>query len=350
MLRLLAASLLIASSAALALADDDLLTVAEKTHFKATATHADVIALCKKLEAASKGIVTLTDLGTSTEGRTIPLMIVADPPVKTPEEAKKSGKLVALIIGNIHAGEVDGKEAIPMLVREIIADPSHPLRKELILLLAPIYNADGNEKFAKTNRPGQIGPEEGMGVRHNGQGLDLNRDFVKLEAPETRGLVQIINAWDPHLFMDLHTTNGSHHRYEITYQGPKNPAGDPKVLAYVRDVLMPEAGKALEKKTGYKSFFYGSSTATSSSGRPMAQRRGSARRTSASATGCRFCPKPTRMLTSKRVCSARWNSRVRSWNTRSRTKPRSSRSSTTRSSPSRTTSRSAPKPRSRRNP
>jgi hypothetical protein len=184
-------------------------------------------------------------------------MIVANPPVSTPEQAKQSGKLVAFIIGNIHAGEVDGKEAMPMLVREIITTPNHPLLKDWILLIAPIYNCDGNEKFAKTNRPGQIGPEEGMGVRTNGQGLDLNRDFVKLDAPETRGFVRILNAWDPHLFIDLHTTNGSHHRYEITYQGPKNPAGNAKVLAYVRDSLMPGAGKALETKTGYKSFFYG---------------------------------------------------------------------------------------------
>lgn len=254
--RLLVLLTLLTSSSAL-LADDDLRTVAEKTDFKATAKHADVIELCKRLETASKGLVTLDELGTSTEGRSIPLLIVADPPVKTPDEARKSGKLVAFIIGNIHAGEVDGKEAMPMLVREIIKTPNHPLLKDWVLLIAPIYNCDGNEKFAKTNRPGQIGPEEGMGVRANGQGLDLNRDFVKLEAPETRGFVRILNAWDPHLFIDLHTTNGSHHRYEITYQGPKNPAGNADVLAFVRDALMPGAGKALEAKTGYKSFFYG---------------------------------------------------------------------------------------------
>ncbi len=97
----------------------------------------------------------------------------------------------------------------------------------MILAVAPIYNTDGNERVSKTNRPGQVGPEEGMGQRANARGLDLNRDFIKLEAPETRGLVKFFNDWNPHLFIDTHTTNGSHHRYTITYEGPKNPAGDP---------------------------------------------------------------------------------------------------------------------------
>ena len=237
-------------------ADDDLRTVAEKSDFAATSRHADVMDLCRKIETASKGVVKLTTMGKSTEGRDIPLLIVADPPVSTPEEARKSGKLVAFVIANIHAGEVDGKEGLLMLVREIATAPDHPLRKDLILLAAPIYNADGNEKFSKTNRPGQVGPDE-MGIRANGQGLDLNRDFVKLEAPETRALVDVLNTWDPHLFIDLHTTNGSHHRYVITYQGPKNPAGSQRVLEYARDFLMPGAGKILERRTGYKSFFYG---------------------------------------------------------------------------------------------
>lgn len=247
---------LLALFAAIAAPDDDLRTAAEKSDFHATSHYSDVMDLCRKLEAASKGTAKLATLGKSTEGRDIPLLIVADPPVSSPEEARRSGKLVALIIGNIHAGEVDGKEGLLMLLREMITTADHLLRKDLVLLAAPIYNCDGNEKFAKTNRPGQIGPDE-MGVRANGQGLDLNRDFVKLEAPETCGLVDVLNRWDPHLFIDLHTTNGSYHRYIITYQGPKNPAGDPGILAFCDEKLMPGAGKLLKEKTGFDSFFYG---------------------------------------------------------------------------------------------
>jgi hypothetical protein len=202
-------------------------------------------------------LIRLQELGKSGEGRSLPLLIVSNPPVSTPAEAKASGKLVVFLFGNIHAGEVDGKEALPMLVRELVAKPDHPLFQKLILAVAPIYNADGNERVSKDNRPGQVGPDEGMGQRENAQKLDLNRDFMKLDAPETRALVRFVNAWDPALTIDTHTTNGSHHRYTITYEGPKNPAGDRRLITFSRDKLFPEVTTALEKMSGYKSYFYG---------------------------------------------------------------------------------------------
>jgi hypothetical protein len=96
-----------------------------------------------------------------------------------------------------------------------------------------------------------------MGRRENAKGLDLNRDFMKLDAPETRALVRFLNAWDPHLVIDTHTTNGSHHRYTLTYEGPKNPAGDRSLITFSREKLFPEIGASVEKATGYKSYFYG---------------------------------------------------------------------------------------------
>ena len=144
-----------------------------------------------------------------------------------------------------------------MLLREICSSPHPALLKDVILAVAPIYNTDGNERVSKTNRPGQVGPEEGMGQRANARGLDLNRDFIKLEAPETQGLVRFLNEWNPHLFIDTHTTNGSYHRYTITYEGPKNPAGDPAVIAFMRKTFFPEVGAAFEKRTDLKAFYYG---------------------------------------------------------------------------------------------
>ncbi len=253
---IVATLVLILGSTGLAQMPDALLTVAEKSGFKATARHAEVVALCETL-AKSSPLIRLTELGKSGEGRSLPLMIVSDPPISTPEEARASGKLVVFLFGNIHAGEVDGKEALPMLVRDLVAKPGQPLFKDLILAVAPIYNADGNERVSKDNRPGQVGPEEGMGQRANAKGLDLNRDFMKLDAPETRALVRFLNAWDPHLTIDTHTTNGSHHRYTLTYEGPKNPAGDRRLIAFSREKLFPEIGASVEKATGYKSYFYG---------------------------------------------------------------------------------------------
>ncbi|QEH36850.1 Prolyl tripeptidyl peptidase precursor [Aquisphaera giovannonii] len=236
---------------------DSLQTVAERSGFKATARHGEVMELCRELAKRHPEAAYLTELGRSAEGRPLPLLVLADPPVKSAEEAARSGKLVVLAIGNIHAGEVCGKEALPMLAREILQTPHHPLLKNLIIALAPIYNADGNERVSRDNRPGQVGPEEGMGQRANARGLDLNRDFIKLEAPETRALVDFFNTWKPHLFIDTHTTNGSHHRYTITYEGPKNPAGDPDVIGYARNGFLPRVAGAFEGKTGLHAYYYG---------------------------------------------------------------------------------------------
>ena len=235
---------------------DELLAVAERSHFQATARHAEVVTLCERLAARSP-LIHLIELGQSVEGRALPLMIVADPPVRTPLEARASGKLVVFLVGNIHAGEVCGKEALPILVREWTDQPGNPLLKDLIILVAPIFNADGNERVSKTNRPGQIGPAEGMGQRPNASGLDLNRDFMKLEAPETRALVRLLDEWDPALTIDTHTTNGSHHRYTLTYDGPKNPAGDLRIIQFQRNNLFPAVTAAFKAKSGRDAYFYG---------------------------------------------------------------------------------------------
>src|SRR5262249_7657954 len=128
---------------------EELLTVAEKSDYHATARYDDVVTLCDKLAEKSK-LVHKMELGKTVQGRSIPLLIVADPPVTTPEQAARSGKVLVLLIGNIHAGEVCGKEALPMLVRDLVLasdddETAHDLLKNLILAVVPIYNADGNE-------------------------------------------------------------------------------------------------------------------------------------------------------------------------------------------------------------
>jgi hypothetical protein len=125
-----------------------------------------------------------------------------------------------------------------------------------VIVFAPIFNADGNERMSRTNRPGQVGPEEGMGIRHNAQDLDLNRDFVKLETPEVRALVRFFTEWDPAIVLDAHTTDDSFHQYLITYDGPRNPAGDATIIATVRDTIFPDLTRGLEKIGGWKSYWY----------------------------------------------------------------------------------------------
>lgn len=237
----------------------ELRSVAESSDYKATALHAQVVSFLDAM--AQDHRVTRLTLGTSTQGREIPLVILADPPIRSAEEARTAremdGKVVVFIIGNIHAGEVCGKEALPMLARDLLVR-NDPLLSRLIIAIAPIYNCDGNEQVDVNNRPGQNGPELGMGKRENGQGLDLNRDFIKLEAPETRALVGFLNAWDPLLFIDTHTTNGSHHRFTITYGGPKALAGDEAVRLFFRDRFMPQVADRYSASCGEPTFYYGS--------------------------------------------------------------------------------------------
>jgi dipeptidyl-peptidase 4 len=235
--------------------DDALRTVAEASDFTRTATHAEVMALIDRLLETGPHLRRGT-LGTSVEGRDLPLLIAARPPVETAVAARALGKPIIFAFGNIHAGEVCGKEALLMLARELALDPGHPMLDDLTLVLAPIFNADGNDRMNPDNRPGQNGPEE-MGQRPNAQGLDLNRDFVKLESPEARGLVAFLTEWDPHLTIDCHTTNGSHHQYTLTFEAPTNPSGPAAPIEFVRDTLLPEVAERLEARTGYKTFFYG---------------------------------------------------------------------------------------------
>lgn len=235
----------------------ELLTVAEASDYSRTATYDDVIALIDRLDARSD-ILRRASMGTTVEGRDIPLIILADPPIESAQAAHASGKPIIFALGNIHAGEVCGKEALLMLTREIATRPDHELLRELIIVIAPIYNADGNERFAPVadNRPGQLGPK-GVGIRPNAQGLDLNRDYVKLEAPETRALVSFLNEWDPHLTIDTHTTNGSRHRYTLTYDTPLHPTTHPAITNLLRQQLLPTVTERVKQRTNYDMFCYG---------------------------------------------------------------------------------------------
>src|SRR5262249_6521544 len=119
----------------------------------------------------------------------------------------------------------------------------------------PDVNPDGNEKFAH-HRPQQNGPDQ-IGTRENAQGFDLNRDFVKLESPEVRAMVRLYRRWNPAVVIDMHTTNGSLLRYTLTYDCPRHPTADADLLKFAHDVLLPDAGKRLQKNAGIPSFYYG---------------------------------------------------------------------------------------------
>ena len=232
-------------------------TTAEATDYAATSTTADVLAFIRELQRLSP-LVRVETICTTTEGRDVPLLVIGKPLPRDPLALRYDKRAVVYVQANIHAGEVEGKEAALMLVRDIVLDPKLPYLDKVVLLVAPVFNADGNDKMDPRNRMGQVGPEKGSGVRHNGQNLDLNRDSMKLESPEMRGLVRnVLLRWDPLLLVDCHTTDGSFHQEPVTYSWPLCPNGDPAVLKYARDKMLPAIDATLEKKYGTLSVPYG---------------------------------------------------------------------------------------------
>lgn len=233
---------------------EELLTVAEASGWRATSTHAQVVDLCRRL-AASSPRIHMEVAGETSEGRSLPILVVAEPPVASPEDV--GDRLVAFAWAGIHSGEVCGKPATLMLARELAATAGHPLLEGLVVVFLPLLNADGNDRMSPDNRPGQKGPVEGMGTRPNAAGLNINRDFTKLETREAQAIARILTRWDPAVVMDLHTTNGSRHQYVLTFDGPRHPASAAGIRRLARDELLPAVRRSIEAETGYKTFFYG---------------------------------------------------------------------------------------------
>jgi len=229
------------------------LTVAETSNYTKTSLYGDVMEYIFRMQKQSRHIEILT-LGTTTEGKSIPLVVVSKEGISSPAEAGIVNKPVIFINANIHAGEIEGKEAMLILLREIAAGKLKDLLENQVILIVPIFNADGNDKLGNNRRDN--GPEL-AGTRYNGQKLDLNRDFLKLESPENRALVKAFIEWDPLLFVDMHTTNGSYHQEPVTYTAHVNPNSAPPLQDYLWDKLFPNMQETLRKEFGYESVPYG---------------------------------------------------------------------------------------------
>ena len=234
-------------------------TRAERSNYLETSRYADVIAFLDSLKLMAAPLA-FGSIGRTSESREIPYAIASRPLVRTPAEARATGKPIVYVQGNIHAGEVEGKEALQALIRDLTFASAPNVLDSIVLIAVPIYNADGNERFLPQarQRTEQNGPEL-VGQRPNtqgpnGQGLDLNRDYVKAEAPETRASLGMFNTWDPDVFVDLHTTDGSFHGYALTYSPSLNPAAP---LGDYTRVLLNELRKRVRSRDGFEIYDYG---------------------------------------------------------------------------------------------
>jgi len=231
-------------------------TRAERSGFTETSSYGDVMAFIDSLKSAS-AFVHVATLGRSAQGRDIPLIVASRPLIRTAIEAKRSNRPIVYIQGNIHGGEVEGKEALLSLLRDLTRDPYANVLDSVVIVAVPIYNIDGNEALGpqERNRSAQNGPAS-IGQRPNGQGLDLNRDYIKAEAPETRAALELFRAWDPDILVDLHTTNGSYHGYALTWAPPLNPAAL-FTQPFTRDTVLPALRYALRSRLRIETFPYG---------------------------------------------------------------------------------------------
>lgn len=212
-------------------AKPDLTTVAERSGYKQTGRYDEVIALCEAYQQAWPQAVRCFDFGTSPQGRPMKAMAVSTRGALTPEDARAQNLPVVLAQGGIHAGEIDGKDAGFGLLRDLLRGKAGKgVLDKTVLLFVPVFNIDGHENFKAWNRPNQRGPEE-MGFRTTAQRYNLNRDYVKADAPEMRAMLALVNAWDPLVALDLHVTDGAKFRHDISITGEPVNSGDEALRA-----------------------------------------------------------------------------------------------------------------------
>ena len=229
-------------------------TLFEQSGGTRTPRYAETIEYCRRLQEASPW-VRLTDFGVSPQGRMLPLVILSRDGIFDAERVRRTGKAVILIQSGIHAWEIDGKDASLMLMREIaLRKTLHQFLDSTVLLFVPIFNVDGHERFGPHNRINQNGPEE-MGYRVTAQNLNLNRDYMKAEAPEMRAMLRLFTEWLPDLVVDCHVTDGIDIPYDITYGVEPAPSLDAGVARWMQDMLLPPALAAVERE-GHRIYYY----------------------------------------------------------------------------------------------
>ena len=223
----------------------DLLTTSEKTNWEETGPYAEAVEIAHKLERASR-VVKVMEIGTTPESRAMIALVVSKDRAFTPEAAARTGKVIMMIQSGIHAGEIEGKDTVLMLVRDMAVARKYPTWLDhMIFVIIPVFNVDGHEYFSLWNRPQQNGPRS-TGLRNTAQRLNLNRDYIKADTPEMRAWLRIFNSWNPDFLIDNHVTDGSDMQYDVTWDMARNqdladPAG-----AWVREKFVPELDKRME--------------------------------------------------------------------------------------------------------
>ena len=230
-------------------------THAERSQYKETGSYAEVIALCKQFQSRYPQFVKCTQFGTTPEGRPMMALIASRTGALTAQQTQQKKWPVVLIQGGIHAGEIDGKDAIFWALRDALENKAAQgaLEKQVVVFV-PVFNVDGHERFGPWNRPNQRGPEQ-MGWRTTAQNFNLNRDYVKADAPEMQAMLNLVNTWDPLATIDLHVTDGAKFEHDISIQVEPAIAG-PEPLRKAGQGLRDAVIKDIAKQGSLPQHFY----------------------------------------------------------------------------------------------
>ncbi|MEO9215100.1 MAG: M14 family metallopeptidase, partial [Rhodanobacter sp.] len=224
------------------------ITPAEATHFRTTPSYADTLAYLRRLQQAAPGVIHLKTFGTTPEGRPMTVVIASGDGTFDPAAARKAGKPVVLVQAGIHPGEIEGKDAGLMLLRDIAITGKYPhLLDHLVLVYIPVFSVDGHENSSPYHRINQNGPAS-MGFRGQAQYLNLNRDYVKADAPEMLAWLKLWQKWLPDFLIDVHTTDGADYQYDLTWYTEDPHKLDSAVSTWQHDTIINHAMPAYEKR------------------------------------------------------------------------------------------------------
>lgn len=229
-------------------------TPAEISDYKTTPDYADTVAYIERLAATAPNQVRMEDFGKTGEGRDLKIVIVSKDGVFDPAQIHASGRVILLVQNSIHAGEMDGKDACLALLRDLVQnkDGAQHLLDHVVLVFIPVYNIDGHERRSAYNRINQNGPQV-VGWRGNGSNINLNRDYMKADAPETRAFLKMFHRWLPDFFVDDHVTDGADFQYDVTFYADATPDVAPETAKWLRESVTPELERQIDA-AGHSSF------------------------------------------------------------------------------------------------
>ena len=216
--RLAATSAADAGPEAAAVSETGLTTLAERSGYLETGRYEEVERLCAAFQARWPRQVRCFEFGRTPQGRPMLALAASADGLLSADGAQAASRPVVMFQGGIHAGEIDGKDAGFLALREMLQGRELPRAlSQVTWLFVPVFNVDGHERFGRWNRPNQRGPEQ-MGWRTTAQRLNLNRDYMKAEAPEMQAMLRLLGDWDPILYVDLHVTDGAKFRPDMSVQ------------------------------------------------------------------------------------------------------------------------------------